>query len=227
MDPSREDSHSMILDLSLDPFIIDFTKDGWLVLSIAKTQSIQFCNPLTRVKGDYPPNEEVRLYNVGSIGFSTNPTSPDCVTVKFVYEDDLVIYYHRYGDKRWTRFDVDNYDNEFSVGTGSPVYFNGAFYVLDRNLGHLGAFELVDGGGSWNIYHTPVIPFAHFHSTQLSVVENSLLYSLAIWDRESKCSSLTILKKHWVDVQNLGNYSLVIHRSSSISIPTSDDGMRN
>ncbi|XP_010676008.3 uncharacterized protein LOC104891917 [Beta vulgaris subsp. vulgaris] len=53
IDPTRDDSQYNILQVSSDPFTVDCSKDGWIVVCLR--ESIKFFNPFMKVKGDFPP----------------------------------------------------------------------------------------------------------------------------------------------------------------------------
>lgn len=74
-DPCRNDSYSVMVPHSPKvPTEIEFSKNGWLVVCTSG-ESLQFFNPFTREKGEFPC--EFRHQFV-SLGFST---SPKCFTV--------------------------------------------------------------------------------------------------------------------------------------------------
>ncbi|KAL2896646.1 hypothetical protein RDABS01_038430 [Bienertia sinuspersici] len=225
-------SSSIILRPSQEPFFINFIKNGWLLVTVDYPKhSLQFFNPFTRELGLYPPN--VELESVGSIGFSTYPTSPDCLTVGFYgLEERIYIYYHQYGDENWNRCTFLNQGLLFSHVTSAPVYYKGGFYILTTG-GYLGRFILKDGKGSWETYDEPQTNQSNKYlmGTSSHLLEcNGQLYSVffGYYGKWVNVFRFNSSKKTWVPVHNIGNYCFFLSHSSSISADTYwETGIRN
>jgi len=146
MDSCRSDSHYTIMPEFCEDIVhIVFSKDGWLLLA-DEGHSLHFFNRFTGVKGEYPCFPF--LCNFPSLGFSTCPTTSDCVPVAiehFEPPDPILIRYHCFGDEMWHECEFQQHDEiDFEAPLlTSPVYYKGAFYFLERK-GCLGVFRLVD-----------------------------------------------------------------------------------
>ncbi|XP_056697848.1 F-box/kelch-repeat protein At1g57790 isoform X2 [Spinacia oleracea] len=229
LDPSRDDSCTRIFQLSSEPFAIDFFKDGWLVISVGSSRSLKYFNPFTKVRGDFPTDGCLSCFS--SIGFSTYPTSPDCMTVAIVEKYIAVeINYVKYGDESWDSFELryEDIDLDFHPGTSSPIDFEGTLYILDR-VGYLGAFVLVKGEESWRVYDRPQTQlFDDLDSAHL-VMSGGQLHAVFIgymgkWIEVFKFNLLT---ENWCKVRSLGNHSFFISHTSSFSVETTEAWMRN
>ncbi|KAK9748256.1 hypothetical protein RND81_02G045600 [Saponaria officinalis] len=231
MDPCRDDSPSFVLQFSQHVFDINFSKNGWLL--ITDKSSLQYYNPFTRERGDLPPVP----WPFMSIGFSSYPTCPSCVTVSInnYYGDEVVIHCLQFGDKEWNSWGVDiNEGDEFNPGFCSPTYYAGGFYVLDKDTANLGVFELVDGDPDWTVYHNrPPIRAGEIHSSYLVVCGEELI-SVFIgkngsWIQVFKLNNTKKKKKKmkWVRVKDLGNHILFISHVSCYSVVTKESNMKN
>ncbi|KAK9748244.1 hypothetical protein RND81_02G045500 [Saponaria officinalis] len=230
MDPCRDDSPSFVLQFSQHLFDINFSKNGWLL--ITDESSLQYYNPFTRERGDLPPAPCLLM----SLGFSSYPTCPSCLTVSIGIKGDgeIIIHYLRFGDKEWNSwgFDISEGGN-FFPGYCSPVYYAGGFYVLDMDTGNLGIFELVDGDPRWTVHNNrPPIRAGEIHSSYL-VVCGEELFSVFIgkngsWIQAFKLNNTNKKKKmKWVRVKDLGNHILFISHVSCYSVVTRERNMRN
>ncbi|KAJ8447624.1 hypothetical protein Cgig2_031678 [Carnegiea gigantea] len=230
MDPCRSDSCYMVLPESYGCIVqIDYSKDGWLLLRTDKGDSLQFFNPFTRVRGDFPSFEFLDL--LSSVGFSSSPTSFDCVTVGMqLLSEDFLTYYHRFEEKMWheCHFDRDEAVEFRPAVISSPVYYKGAFYFLDRK-GYLGVFRLINEEGTWEIHNKPQTPGdGTFHSSHLVECGGELL-SVFIGDMGKWICVFRFdqTKKKWVTVKSLGNHVLFVGPSSSSSVLAAEPGMAN
>ncbi|KAK9748243.1 hypothetical protein RND81_02G045400 [Saponaria officinalis] len=230
MDPCRDDSPSFVLQFSQHLFDINFSKNGWLL--ITDESSLQYYNPFTRERG-YLPDAPSFM----SIGFSSYPTCPSCLTVSIdnFYSDEVTINFLQFGDKEWNSWCFDSNDGgEFNPGVCSPVYYAGGFYILDEDTANLGVFELVDGDPDWTVYHNrPPIRAGRIHSSYLVVCGEELI-SVFIgkngsWVQVFKLNNTNKKKKKmkWVRVKDLGNHILFISHVSCYSVVTRESNMRN
>ncbi|KAL2944558.1 hypothetical protein RDABS01_032905 [Bienertia sinuspersici] len=114
IDPSRDDDSYYCNHLQLPeyPFTVHFCKDGWIVIHDRQL--------------DFPLDEDLKISDLKSIGFSANPTSSDCVTVVFDHDYDVGSYIM----------------SNTGIRNGRTV---GAFYVLGID-GRLGEFKVLGDG---------------------------------------------------------------------------------
>ncbi|KAL2944581.1 hypothetical protein RDABS01_032928 [Bienertia sinuspersici] len=232
IDPSRDDDSYYCNHLQLPeyPFTVHFCKDGWIVIHNRQLVSLKYLNPLTRVKQDFPLDEDLKISDLKSFGFSTNPTSPDCVTVVFDHDDFglVLIHYIQYGDQKWKDCRLENQVDFFFAGYSCPLYFAGAFYVLGVD-GRLGEFKVLgDGQQSWRIYKKPTTRIKYLHSYHLVECHGDLLAvfigHMGTWVEVYK---FNLSKRKWIKVKSLGNYCLFVSNSSSFSAEPTEAWMRN
>ncbi|KAL2944582.1 hypothetical protein RDABS01_032929 [Bienertia sinuspersici] len=232
IDPSRDDDSYYCNHLQLPeyPFTVHFCKDGWIVIHDRQLVSLKYLNPLTRVKQDFPLDEDLKISDLKSFGFSTNPTSPDCVTVVFDHDDFglVLIHYIQYGDQKWKDCRLENQVDFFFAGYSCPLYFAGAFYVLGVD-GRLGEFKVLgDGQQSWRIYKKPTTRIKYLHSYHLVECHGDLLAvfigHMGTWVEVYK---FNLSKRKWIQVKSLGNYCLFVSNSSSFSAEPTEAWMRN
>ncbi|XP_021754963.1 uncharacterized protein LOC110720265 [Chenopodium quinoa] len=228
IDPSLDYSCSSILQLSSDPFAIEFFKDGWLVISVDSKTQLKYYNPFSRVSGDFP--SDVDIHRFTRIGFSTYPTSPDCVTVAI---DNSIpcavkIYCIKYGDESWDSFMFRRRLN-FFFGSSSPIYIAGTFYILDA-VGNLGAYILIDGKGSWRVYNRPYI-IGNLKRTRAYLVESDgephFVCIRDDWGPWVKVFKFNLLQVKWLEVKSLGNHSFFLSHTFSFSVEITKAGMQN
>ncbi|XP_021755453.1 F-box protein At4g00893-like [Chenopodium quinoa] len=230
IDPSLNYSCSSIFQLSSDPISIDFFKDGWLLISVGSKRMLKYFNPFSRVSWDFPT---VGISNFSCIGFSTYPTSTDCVTVAIAYYHNAIVIYHiKYGDELWDSFEFPINDNDdglrFFFGTNSPIYLAGTFYVLDK-IGNLGAFTLVDGKGSWRVYKRPYIWHSDYSRAYLVKSDGELYFVFIhgfVGDR-IEVFKFNLLEENCSEVKSLGNHSFFLSYASSFSVEITEAGMQN
>lgn len=217
MDPCRSDSRDISIPESFgDEVFIDFSKDGWLLLCKKGGDSLCFFNPFIGDKGKYPSCMSVRV--LSTVGFSTCPTSSDCITVGIINTNDpVIIICHRFGDEMWERWFFEE-DREFMPGITTPVWYKEAFYFLDTR-GYVGEFKFIKEEGNWEVYGKPQTPSTSFLSSHLVECDGELLSvfigHMGSWVRVFK---FDWSKKKWARVKSLGNHSLFIGLYSSHSI---------
>lgn len=231
MDPCRSDSCCIIMpELFPGIFHIGFSKDGWLLMQSNKEGSLQFFNPFTRVRGEYPYSPFLGYF--ASVGFSTCPTTPDCVTVGMEnnYGDDFVVYYHCFEEEMWDEFEFEQHEQVTFRGPllTSPVYYKGAFYFLDER-GYLGVFRLVDEEGTFGIHGRPeTLGDDAIHSNHLVECDGELVSifigEMGKWIQVFRFDEP---KKKWVRIESIGNHVLFLSPTSSFSMVARERGMAN
>ena len=233
MDPCRSDSHYIVMPEWCKGIVyVVFSKDGWLLVQVNKGHSLHFFNPFIGVKGEYPLLPY--LNDFSSLGFSTCPTTFDCVTVAIdyysLYDGDVVIRYHCFGDEMWRECMFQQHDEINFEGPllTSPVYYEGAFYFLGQR-GCLGVFQLVDEVGTWEVHDKPeTLGDDIFHSSHLVECDGQILSifngDMGKWIQISRFDQK---KRKWVQIESLGNHVLFLSRASSFSMAAREPEMAN
>ncbi|CAO2839037.1 unnamed protein product [Amaranthus hypochondriacus] len=215
MDPFRSDSYYTRLRIFPNPSTLYYSNNGWLIMisSFEGISSLKFFNPFTRVIIDFPTHFNI-FFDLTSIGFSSYPNSPDFLMVAF---DPLFkgIGYFRFGDTSWTYYTFPNENDQFKIGISSPVYLQGCFYILDVK-GCLGSFALIDGEENWQVYSKPPqLCFNIFHSYHLVECEGQLIaVFIKFIGLCVQVFKFNIQKHKWVEIKNIGEYSLFLGKSS-------------
>ncbi|CAO2839081.1 unnamed protein product [Amaranthus hypochondriacus] len=216
MDPFRSDSYYTRLRIFPNPSTLYYSNNGWLIM-ISRFQLgkslLKFFNPFTRVIIDFPTHFNC-FFDLTSIGFSSYPNSPDFLMVAFDPLDNEIAYF-RFGDTSWTYYTFPNENNRFQIGISSPVHIQGCFYILDIN-GYLGSFALIDGEENWQVYSKPPqLCFNTFHSYHLVECEGQLIaVFIKFIGLCVQVFKFNIQKHKWVEIKNLGEYSLFLGKSS-------------
>ncbi|CAO2839031.1 unnamed protein product [Amaranthus hypochondriacus] len=215
MDPFRSDSYYTRLRIFPNPSTLYYSNNGWLIMisSFEGISSLKFFNPFTRVIIDFPTHFNI-FFDLTSIGFSSYPNSPDFLMVAF---DPIFkgIGYFRFGDTSWTYYTFPNENDQFKIGISSPVYLQGCFYILDVK-GYLGSFALIDGEENWQVYSKPPqLCFNIFHSYHLVECEGQLIaVFIKFIGLCVQVFKFNIQKRKWVEIKNIGEYSLFLGKSS-------------
>ena len=228
IDPNYGDKYFINLPQTLkEGMVICSTKDGWLLMTVGDDdyESLFLFNPFTQLILPLPGRRD-RIQNFSCIGFSSLPSSSECVVVEVLVDkkSSFPIFNHgTLGDDCWYECTTD----DAFIFNNSPVFYRGAFYYLGQK-GNLGIFELCDGGYIWDVPTKPKPPCTCY--TQNYLVEcNGELLSVFVghfgkWVRVFK---LNESKKTWIGVESLGNYMFYVSRSSSFSAKAKTPEMEN
>ncbi|XVF87403.1 hypothetical protein PTKIN_Ptkin18bG0117500 [Pterospermum kingtungense] len=213
---------------------ICYSNDGWLLM--CNHDLMVFYHPL---KLKFIRMSQVSREHKSCFGYglSSSPTSADCTLVALGFNS--IYYICRSGEEWnesefegvWNTYDFPDYD--FEPNHSSPVYFDGAFYFLDRN-GKLGVFRLNNGQVSWEILRELENPWEKMESpgdgfcySYLSECGGNLL-SVFVMDQLVHIYKLNFTsEKAWEKVTSLGNHALFLSPSSSFSVIPSSSDMEN
>ncbi|KAF5729531.1 hypothetical protein HS088_TW21G01698 [Tripterygium wilfordii] len=204
------------------------SNDGWLLMSI-DLKALSFYNPFTKeiIKLPNPPRD---FFLSSCIGFSSSPKSRECLIVAIGVSDSASIYIIRLGEEEWHHYEFDNHNHTFDTSHNSPVFYDGAIYVLGQ-YGNLGVFELLqEGQMTWKVLHKPKRRHGFVSENFLIVCDEKLLLVL-IGEVEEvgevKVFKLNRAKMSWKRVRKLDSYALYVSRSSSFSTLVKANGMGN
>ncbi|XP_038680460.1 uncharacterized protein LOC119981430 isoform X2 [Tripterygium wilfordii] len=212
------------------------SNNGWLLMSRG-LKALSFYNPFAKeiIKLPKPPKE---FFRSSSIGFSSSPKSPECTVVAIHAVDIARIYVLRIREKEWRHyaFDIPYFDNhdlvnnpqEFETSNNSPVFCDGALYVLGQ-YGSLGVFELQGREqGTWRIiYETEKQDEVGCENFLLECDKKLLSIFIGRAAREVNVYALNRSSMSWEKIENLENYALFVSRSSSFSTLVKSNGMGN
>ncbi|XVE50628.1 hypothetical protein DITRI_Ditri01bG0178700 [Diplodiscus trichospermus] len=155
-------------------------------------------------------------------GFSSSPSSIDNILVGI--KSFTTIHYLCRREGEWKEYMFSNYD--FEPSYNSPIYFDGAFYFIDRK-GKLGVFRWNDGKVSWNVLNNLESPCHRFRYNYLVECKGKLL-SVYVDDRFVHFYKLIFRKAMaWRKVTTLNNYTLFVSRSSCFSVIPNFSYMEN
>ncbi len=213
--------------------IICGSQDGWLLVAVGE-KSTFFFNPFTQV---IIPLAELNGHETRSfscIGFSSSPTSSECVVVEFDKrmclesgDDKFGVESCRMREDHWNMNFFD--DADFSFNDNSAVFYRGAFYCLGKK-GNLGLLKLNDEEeDTWEVLTQPKSPcLSGYHKNFLVECDGELLSvfvgCLGKWVQVFK---LNESKMTWIRVESLGNYMLYLSCSSSLAVMAKTPGMEN
>ncbi|XVF70662.1 hypothetical protein PTKIN_Ptkin11bG0180300 [Pterospermum kingtungense] len=229
IDPKLGSRYLMNIPESLIGYEIRYSKEGWLLMSSKVLgDSMFFYNPFIKKTISVLPQTELDV--IVSFGFSSSPTSPNCIIVGISYFS--FAWFNPSRDEEWHEFWRDDYPN-FNPTHSSPLYFNGAFHFLGQN-GNLGVFWTEESNGElmgyWDVFETPTKPCKSFdHSYLLECDE--YLYAVFV-DNLGESIEVCRLNKlgetmEWDEVRDIGNYMFFVSPSSSFSMVAKTPGMEN
>ncbi|KAL9259652.1 Carnosine N-methyltransferase-like protein [Drosera capensis] len=128
--------------------ILFSNKDGAIICKGGT--SCHFYHPFTKVTMELPPYDG-ELQRIAS---SSIPTSPGSVTIAILNSALHIGIYRRLStDQEWRFSHLPN-EIYFYLGHNSPVFRDGAFYLLDQ-IGSLGVMKLTDDEPEWEILNRP------------------------------------------------------------------------
>eukprot|EP00257_Ricinus_communis_P011456 XP_002532555.2 uncharacterized protein LOC8279837 [Ricinus communis] len=225
-EPKNSDKCYLHLPQQLAGCQICYSKDGWFMMSRGKNFFYCF-NPLTGEILKFTDTTSVLELELICVGFSTSPTSSDCIAVTISKLNNLIeIYFAFRGDTKWVLEQIDD-DTDFTFGGNSPVFYNGVFYYLGEK-GNLAILEIIDDMVTWEVLWDLKSPRSHCHQNFLVECDGNLL-SVFVGEFEGSVEvfRLSQSKMVWIRVENLGNYMVCVSRSSSFSSLAKAPGMEN
>ncbi|KAF5729530.1 hypothetical protein HS088_TW21G01697 [Tripterygium wilfordii] len=85
--------------------------------------------------------------------FSSSPKSPECLVVAIDSLHFPCVYTIHPGEEKWHYYEFENHNYRSDTSLDSPVFYDGAIYVLDE-YGNLVVFELQrEGKMTWKVLH--------------------------------------------------------------------------
>ncbi|XP_038691603.1 F-box/kelch-repeat protein At1g57790-like isoform X2 [Tripterygium wilfordii] len=226
MDPKLGGRYLINIPKSLVDGKILHSKDGWLLMS--KTlKGLSFYNPLTKeiIKLS---KLDMDFLSYSCIGFSSSPKSPECLVVAIDSLHFPCVYTIHPGEEKWHYYEFENHNYRSDTSLDSPVFYDGAIYVLDE-YGNLVVFELQrEGKMTWKVLHVHKRPIEFDYQNFLLVCAGKLLLVLiSKVGKGAMVFKLNRAKMCWRRVRKLENYALYVSRSSSFSTLVKGNGMGN
>ncbi|KAK3011273.1 hypothetical protein RJ639_012018 [Escallonia herrerae] len=224
VDPKFGNRYFMTSPESVGDATICYSKDGWLLM-ITDSNSMIFFNPFSRTTIQLPPMPSNSNY-YSSFGFSSLPTSSDCVVVG-VTSQPVQLDITTPGRSEWVRcvlYEV----TAFAPCRNNPVFYEGLFYFLGRD-GHL--VDLVvdeDLGCFANDLDDIKSPCDSFCQNFLVECDGNLLsvFVSNFWEWV-KVFKLNLSESVWEEVESLGNHMIYVSDSTSFSTVAKTPGMEN
>ncbi|XP_065023295.1 F-box protein At3g56470-like [Musa acuminata AAA Group] len=225
---------------------------GWFVITDWK-RKVSLLNPLTgnhislpshvaRWNVDRVDLQEFNPKRIGKIVFSSNPTVHNYVAVAIYRFTDWELTYTKSGDDKWNLLETALTENDRSYK--DIVHHDGKFYCATHE-GAVIAFDLSGVSPSVTMVAqssalASIIPVRTYHiylvwsSTGELFLVLKLAIHLVLPDDLQKSKDVIVLRLQysedqpsWDVVKDLGNMSLLVGNSNSISISTKDlRGMR-
>ncbi|GMY30856.1 f-box/kelch-repeat protein [Fagus crenata] len=227
IDPKYGDKYFINLPQMLkEGNVICSTKDGWLLLTLGLELSFLF-NPFTQVILQLP-NMGIRYRNFPCIGFSSAPSSSECVIVDIKKFDirRILVRFCTVGGNEYNGHIFDT-DPNFVFNDNSPIFYRGAFYYLGQK-GNLGILKLNDEEHSWKVLTELKQPCTGYIQNFLVECDGELLsVFLDHFGKWVRVFKLNELKMTWMRIESLGNYVLYVSRSSSFSVKATTHGTGN
>jgi hypothetical protein len=224
IDPKHGDKYLINLPQVLkEGNVICSSIDGWLLVTV--NLSTFFFNPFTQEIVPIADQHIVR--NFSYMGFSSTPSSSECVVVEIedVSMTQFIVHFCSPGEENWHDFPFDDID--FLFDNNRPVFYKGAFYYLCMN-GNLGILKLNDGEPSWKVLTEPKPPCNGNLQKFLVECDGELLsIFVAPFGESVQVFKLNESKMTWIRAENLGNYMIYVSRLSSFSALAKTPGMEN
>ncbi|PSR85335.1 F-box/kelch-repeat protein [Actinidia chinensis var. chinensis] len=235
VDPNHGDKYLIQIPKLLQDATLCYCKDGWLLMcqpSYSEEQSqlcLIFFNPFTKNIIPYPALPPL-FSNASSFSFSSAPSSADCVVVVVTFLYCAVrVGVSRSREEEWIQMQLE-IEPFFFPGFTVPVFINGAFYFMNMD-GILGVLSLEGGdhgGCNWKTLEYPRKPCNGFNNNLLAECDGQLISvfmgDFGKWVQVFKLNHSTMV---WERVENLGNRTLYISRSSALSTVATNSKLEN
>ncbi|KAK9699698.1 hypothetical protein RND81_08G190000 [Saponaria officinalis] len=208
---------------------IEFCEGGCLLMRI-DDESLQYFNPFTGTKWEYPPRDMI----IWGYAFSTACSSPDDDNLTigiFGYDNFIEIACFKAASEEWDYHPIiPNEDIGIELNLNStPRYHDGAFYFIGVK-GNLGILRMLGEKWSWKVYDSPLAIQARSKVNSSYIVElDGQLTSVLFQEVGKKVQMFRFenLEERWVELHDLGEHVLFLSPASSFSIVEKDRAMRN
>ncbi|CAL0327651.1 unnamed protein product [Lupinus luteus] len=233
IDPKHAYRFLMTIPQTLAKSQLRCSKQCWMMMSDCEN-SVSFYNPFTKATIDIDiPNQLPQKFSKSYVmGFSTLPTSLGCIIMGLneIFQHGIVVMLAVIGNEgfEWHTFWLRC---QFSVNQGCPIFLNGAFYVFGQQ-GNLLVIQY-EGEGidqdniNWSIIDSKIPCECYRQSYILEWDEKIacvLVGPMGTWVQVFKFNRTAIT---WESVENLGDYTFFVSRSSCIAIEGKSLGMQN
>ncbi|KAG8386108.1 hypothetical protein BUALT_Bualt03G0114700 [Buddleja alternifolia] len=207
---------------SLKDTTICYSNHGWVLMS--RKDIVHLYNPFTKDVTSYTCPLEPQE----SFFFASKPSCSDYILIgiSFFYRLMVVVNVRYPGANIWTRHVLVTNCN-FNPKGNAPVFFQDAYYYLDRQNGFLGKLKLGKRKCTWEFVAKRPCKRTFQHNFLVECDGELLSVFLGRaerWVGVYKFNQRLGFRRAWERVRSMSNYNLYLSQSPSFSIAASPGG---